>query len=400
MARDLTRDDCLLLQRYHDEELSAAQSVEAEQLLGRSAPARVFVRALEELSQAARVAGEVAWQRVEGAAPSPTVIVELAASAEDLAAAPLEELAPLLERFHDAEVDDAELAFVRGLLAERDDAVEYLAELDTMQQSVRAAGQELVGEVDFSAMWDGIAAHIGAPSQPFDRSEHVVLLQRYFDGEADDQERQLVEGWIDDADPQVAAHLEALSEVGLGVTAAVETALERAPMRDLWTGVRAGIEQHDAQATEATVVSLDGARRDDKDEQQDHTHGPTGSSRGWFGEYRQAIVGALAAAVVLAGLVGLFKDAIFGPQERVVVEKRVVIVEQVEYSPGASVMIDSPVREASAQDDDDDATVIWLFDGDEEAGGEAEPGAPADGERDAGGDADTQPDAGPRGQPI
>ncbi len=427
----LSKTEGLLLQRYYDAELSAAESVQAEQLLERSASARVFLRALEELTEAARVAGEVAWERVRTEVASPDVIVQLAEDADDLAQAPLEDLAPLLERFHDGEADYTEMAFVSALLDEREDAAEYLAELDHLQQGLRAAGEQLTAGVDFDGMWDRIEAQIGEEAgdqagvqadgadgqdaPDFDRAEHLILLQRFFDDEVTAEEAATVEQWLAEGDEEVAAYLEVLSEIQLGACAAVETACERAPLRDIWTGVSEAIDEQDASSAGVVSLEAERSRRGAGGASRREAGGqpPPSGSDSWFSEYRQAIVGALAAAVVLAGMVGLFKDAIFGPSERVVVEKRVVVVEQVEYSPGSSVMIDSPMKQASMQndgddsddsDDSDDPTVIWLFDSDEQTDAEQPAGAePAEGD---GGDAgDTQrPDSGPgpkpTGQPI
>lgn len=410
--QSLTTEQALLLQRFYDGDLSAAESVRAEQLVERSTAARVYVRALEELSAAARAAGALAWERAERAAISPQVLTEMAESAADLCEAPLADLAPLLERFHDGEADEAERACVTALLEVRDDAVDYLAGLDEIGQGMRVLGEEMVDEVDFGGFWDGIAAQIGddragdrtgdraeQACAAFDRDTHLVLLHRYVDDEVDADERALVEGWVAQGDAQVRDYLAALGEIELGVTAAIETACERAEVRDIWTGVSHALDDE----ARAEVVSLaDEARK----------RGSQGSSDGggWFGEYRQAIVGALAAAVVLAGLVGLFKDQLIGSQERVVVEKRVVYVEQVEYSPGSSVMIDSPVEQASMEaggdesEDDDEPTVIWLFDNGDDAQGDAAD-TPAEKPAPAGPDAGpTGTDAGtrraPQGQPI
>lgn len=407
-SQDLTREQCLLLQRHYDGDLSAAESVQAKQLLERSASARVFVRALEELSHSVRAATEFAWEEAKGAQPSPSVLTELAASAGDLTEAPLEELAPVLERFHDGEADEAEIAFVTALLEERDDAVDYVASLDEIGQSMRVVGEELAGDVDFDGFWDGIAAEIGAEPKPtspeivFDRDEHLVLLHRFVDGEVDAEEAALVEGWLEAGDEEVAGYLEALDEVQLGVNAAVETACERVDLHGIWTGVEAGIAEGEQ---DSKVVSLDDARGD-QGGGSESTSGVT-----WLSEYRQAIVGALAAAVVLAGLVGLFKDEIFGPQERVIVEKRVVVVEKVEYSPDSFVRIDSSVEQASAETDgEEDPTVIWLFDSgndqgaDEASGEQTEDAAPAGKPADQGDAGSSDEDAGqkpaPHGQPI
>jgi anti-sigma factor RsiW len=413
----LSREQCFLLQQHHDGELSAAQSVQAKQLLERSATARVYVRALDELSHATRAAAQLAWEDVQGQAPSPsalaeTILAELAAGAGNLAEAPLEDLAPLLERFHDGEVDEVEMAIVSALLDERDDAVEYLASLDEIRQGMRVVGDEMAEDVDFDGFWGGIADKIGvnetesdaqtssgAPTTPFDSREHLVLLHRYADGEVTEDERALVAGWLEAGEQEVGDYLEVISELSLGVNAAVEVACEQAELREIWTGVQAGIDDDG-------VVSLADRRTDRRTGKQadkrDGSSGPGGPT--WPGEYRQAIVGALAAAVVLAGLVGLFKDQIFGPQERVIIEKRVVVVEQVEYSPGSDVMIDSPMKQVSADSEaEEDPTVIWLFDSEtepssDEVGGEQDQ---LEQDEDAGNlDEDAGRKSAPKGQPI
>jgi anti-sigma factor RsiW len=427
-----------LLQRHHDGELSAAQSVQAEQLLERSASARVYLNALDELSHATRAACDIAWEHAKDTAPSPAalaelVLAELASGGGDIADAPLQDLAPLLERFHDGEVDDIEMAVVSAMLDERDDAVDYLASLDEISQGMRVVGDEIGGDVDFDGFWDGVAAGIGAknvgedsiaegnpaedspaedsPAEDspvaFDRGEHLVLLHRYVDGEVSADEQALVASWVEADNDEVKTYLEALSELSLGVNAAIEMACEQADLRGIWTGVEDAIG-------ESGVVSLADARADADaraEKQADKRDASSGSGGGhWFGEYRQAIVGALAAAVVLAGMVGLFKNQIFGPQERVIVEKRVVIVEQVEYSPGSDVMIDSPMKQVSADsDEEEDPTVIWLFDSEEEpndkasdkASDKAGQNAPAQQDEDAGSlDEDAGRKSAPKGQPI
>jgi hypothetical protein len=415
-SQGLSREQCRLLQQHHDGELSAAQSVQATQMLERSATARVYLKALDELSHATRAASELAWEQAKDAAQSPAVLAELAANAGDLAKAPLADLAAQLERFHDGEVDEAEMAFISALLDERDDAVDYLASLDEIGQGMRVVGEEISADVDFDGFWDGIASQIKAnepeatPSTLFDRREHLVLLHRYVDGEVTSAEQALVDGWIKSGDRDVSKYFEVLTELSLGVNAALDVACEQAELRDIWTGVQARINDDG-------VVSLADRRAQKPDTSSGAGRPSESGGPSWVGEYRQAIVGGLAAAVVLAGLVGLFKDQIFAPQERVIVEKRVVIVEQVEYSPGSDVMIDSPMKQVSAgSDGDEDSTVIWLFDSDsepngdpssDEAGGDAPKEQGQDEQDQAEQDQDTgnlDEDAGrksaPKGQPI
>ena len=158
------------------------------------------------------------------------------------------------------------------------------------------------------------------------------------------------------------------------------------------------------------MVSLDAAR----DERATTSSQPKGGgSTRWFDEYRQAIYGAAAAVLLVGAALGLFREQIFGTQEKVVVEKTVVIVDQVEYSSGSDVLVDSPMQPASMQQEDgeqeESPTVIWLFDSEEDSSGEpdeqgAEEGAPAEGESDVGEDeaSDGDVDAGdePLGQPM
>lgn len=437
-AQGLTTDQCLLLQRFHDGELSAAESVEAEQLLGRAPAARVFVQALDEIGRGVRAGDELVWERARGQVAEPGEVARLAALAAragQMLSAPLEDLLPLLDRVHDGEADAAEAAWVQALLPERADARDYLAGLEDIAQHLRGAQEHALEDVDFDGFWGRVQAGINreVPAQIFGGDgaqntmpgtvqggaaraggqgaradfavdEHLSLLHRFADGQTCEGEDARVQAWLDQKHPQVAQYLAALDEIKLGVNAAVETACERAPLRDIWSGVQQGIESpaQDA-APDAPAgagrgpdapISLDEARRNRRG--------------GWLGQYQQAAFGAAAAAVVLLGMMGLFKEQIFGPNERVIVEKtiekRVVIVESVEYSPGASVMIDSPVTRVGLQQgqpgapqdaaaDGVNPTVIWLFEADQDGDKPLEilPGLNA---------TDEDEDSGRRGQPI
>lgn len=108
----------------------------------------------------------------------------------------------------------------------------------------------------------------------------------------------------------------------------------------------------DIEAQGDNIVAL-GARRREKS---------------FFQTYRQSIFGAVAALVAVA-----FVGSLFGPfmaPERVIVEKTIVIVDSVEYAPGASVMVNSPVQRASVVSEPgsevEEPTVIWLLDSGEE----------------------------------
>lgn len=417
-AQGLSTTQCFLLQRFFDEELSAAECVQAQQLLERSAAARVFVAALGELRLGVQASDELVWQRAKGQMIGAARLAELAAEAGDMLDSPLEELGGLLQRLHDEEADPAEVAWARALLAERPDAAAYLAGLDELGQGLRAAQAEICRDVDFDGFWDTISAAINADSAPsasrasshaeaieFDAAQHHMLLHRFVDAETDARETAQVQAWIDRDEPQVCGYLEALEEIKLGVNVAADVACERAPLEAIWGAVSDAI---DADASSAAPVSSLQAERDKR----------RGGLRGWAGQYRQAIWGAAAAAVILLGLAGLFKDQLQAPGERVIVEKtiekHIVIVDSVEYSPGSSVMIDSPMTRVNMNSENNsevEPTVIWLFDSDDSDEPQApqrpasapEPAPPThapngDGRVPDAGGADAQ-DV-PRGQPI
>lgn len=434
----LTTDQCLLLQRFHDGELGAAQGVEAEQLLARAPAARVFLQALEEIGRGVRAGSELAWERGRDGAPEPAEVARLAALAAQgghMLRAPLEELLPLLDRVHDGEADAAEVAWVQAMLPERADAGEYLAGLGQIAEQLRDAQDHALQDVRFDGFWERVRAGINAEeteadsarnfaqnttpgtvregaggareqgvAPDFEVEEHLCLLHRFADLETSEAEDARVQAWVDQQDQQVDRYLAALTEIKLGVNVAVETACERAPLRDIWSGVQRAIETPQEDAAPGALagagrgpeapISLEEARRNRRG--------------GWLGQYQQAAFGAAAAAVVVLGVVGLFKDQLFGPNERVIVEKtiekRVVIVESVEYSPGASVMIDSPMTRVGLQKGQPEAsqdaaggevnpTVIWLFEADQDGDTPLEilPGLNA---------SDEDEDSGRRGQPI
>jgi hypothetical protein len=382
----LTYRECRLIQGLHDGELDREERELADELLERSTAARVYRNALEELECAVKAAEQSAWEDAEDGIPAAERLVELALDAPNASQDELDDLAPLLERFHDGEVDHAEAAFVNGLLQERDDVADYLATLEEISGGVKALGDDLGGDVDFSNFWDGVAAGIdtGAADEheeseeiedpledpgEFRPEDHLVLVQRFFDDEVDEDERRRVTAWIEQGQSEVVAYIEALEEVRLSVNAGIENAQEQVDFHHLWTGVADRIDELDS---DDTVVSLDDAR---KDRSPTTTTESGGGSTRWFDEYRQAIYGAAAAVLLVGAALGLFREQIFGTQEKVVVEKTVVIVDQVEYSPGSDVLVDSPMQPASMQQDDDQEespTVIWLFDSEE--------GADADGE--------------------
>lgn len=365
----LTPTECSLLQRYYDgDDLAGAEVTQVQELLNSSSTARVFMSALEELTTTVRIAEEVAWERA--GAPSASSLVDFALQAASLSDAPLEEIAPLLERFFDGEVVPEEMAVVQALMNERDDVADYLGELDTLRASVRVGNEQVLGAASFDGFWDALESKIGPEEKKpvatpaagdFDADEHRVLLYRYHDDEVSASERARVDAWIASGEPQVVATLAALGEIRLATVTAIETTAERVDFSALWHRVEDAIDDQ-IESQGENVVSLAREKRERK----------TG---GGIGDSRFAAWSAIAAMLFLAFGAGLFKDQLFGPSERVIVEKTVVIVDSVEYQPGASVMVNSPMKPVSSisaadgsAEVEEEPTVIWLLDttGDEE----------------------------------
>lgn len=248
------------------------------------------------------------------------------------------------------------------------------------------------------------------PVGEFRPGDHLVLVQRFFDDEVSEKEHQRVTNWIEAGHPEVVAYLEALEEMRLATNASIENAQEQVDFHHLWSGVEAGIDDIDAERGGSrgdNVVSIDAARSASESIETSQATPQGGGTTRWFNEYRQAIYGAAAAVLLVAAALGLFRDQIFGSQEKVVVEKTVVIVDSVEYSPGSDVLVDSPMEPASLQkkgDQEESPTVIWLFDSNEngESGVDSEST-----ESQPAGDEEESPDAGdvdageePLGQPM
>ncbi len=354
MTKHLTTSEQTLLQRYYDGEAAESEVSQVETLLNDSATARVFMAALEEITEATRVAAETAWEGAD--APSPEVVARTAAEAAEMSTLPLEDLAPLLERFWDGEVVPEEMAAVSALLQERDDVADYLAALEEVRDSVRASHQVAVEAVSFDGFWDALEGRLDEEDASFDAEQHRVLLYRFHDGEVSESERQRVNGWIAAGEPQVVATLEALSELQLAATVALECAQESVDFAHFWHEVEEGIDDAIEDQGE-NVVSIQRQKRE---------------RRPVFGDYRQAMFGAVAAILCVAFVAGLFKKELFGPTERVIVEKTVVIVDSVEYQPGLSGMVNSPMQPVSATTveaadgsvapEEAEPTVIWLID--------------------------------------
>lgn len=353
----LTYDEALLLQRHVDGETTSQEEDRAQDLLERSSPARVYAAALGELRIALQMAEEAAWERAE--LPSPEEWVDLARDSAGWAEADLDELAPILERFHDGEVDPAEAATVVALMEERDDVAEYLSELDRLSAGVRSAG-EAGADVDFDGLWAGIAAQIEgdkstapAPIDSFDPVESTVLIHRYHDQEVSDEERRRVDGWLKGGDAEVDGLLGAMAEIHIGVNAGLEVAQEKVDFTDIWTAVESHLDEIDAQNAASNVVSLDKAP---------DSQARRADSNSWN---KPVFASAAAVALIIMG-------SLIGPQlwqpEQVIETRTVVIFDSVESAPGSSVMIHSPQLASHDGEENDDLPILWVMDddGDEE----------------------------------
>ncbi len=377
MTKALTTEEQVLLQRYYDgDPLPEGQADEVDALLNRSQTARVFMAALEELTEATAVAVEQAWDVAD--APDVETFARTAIEAASLADAPLEELAPLLERFWDGEVVPEEIAIVSALADERTDVADYLANLEGLSAGVKVTHDDLIGQVAFDDFWDSLEDRLDAEDSSFDPEEHQVLLYRYHDGEATAQERARVESWIDRGDERVTATLEALGELNLAAVAGIETAQANVDLAGFWHRVEDAIDD-EIEAQGENVVSFEREKREKK---------------GFLSNYRQGVFAAVATILVVAFVAGLFSEQLFSPGEKVIVEKTVVIVDSVEYQPGSSAMVNSPMKQASSSatvtapdgesaEEEEEPTVIWLLDTSEngEAADSADEAAeePADG---------------------
>ncbi len=379
-----------LLQRWFDGELAEDRVPEAEALIEESQAAADYVASLESMQRITRgladeVRGGPGWSAEE--------TVSKALDAPPAADEPLRELAPLLERYHDGEVVEAEAALVRRLRRRRDDVADYLKGLEQLGDAVRGADEASRDGIDFDAQVHAVLEAVDSQPPTFDADEHAEWLHRYADDELDAERRQIVEGWVDEGHPEVTDALKTLDALGQTTRAAFDQA--GGHNIELWDAVADAIDDEEEESGgSAEVFRLD--------------------------DYRQGIAGAVAAALVLITVGALFGDRLFPWGERVVEKKTVVIVDSVEHSEGSSVLIDSPMQEAGASESADDPkkatkkaddeasedkpTVIWLLDSDENKD-DAESGGTEDGSDQQ--DKDRAPDAGaddadqpPSGQPI
>jgi len=408
----LTYPDRLLLQRLHDADvtLDAQERAKAEQLLASQELARQFVEGLKEVNTAAQAAEGEAWAK----APERTAQVMAQAALEALALEqwPLEQLMPMLERIHDGEADEADLAVFERLLETREDVADYMAVLDESRHGVLFGHEHALEQVSFDQFWSGLEARlddakpaqaapqqaqvVSFPRQPataerpsFDLKEHQLMLGRFFDGESSVAESAQVQAWLE-IDPTAATTLAVMEELSLAVHGAVDELQERAQLAQIWSGVEAVLDAE----REGKVVSLDRARE-----------GNAQPGSLWAKLPKRELFVAAAAALFTVAGIGMFADKIFD-KDPVIVERTVVIVDSVEYSSGSSGMVVQPASmglerptpdakpqdgPASAQGSQEEAspTIIWLLDD-----GEAQ-AAPAQ--------APQEPEASPspdQGQPI
>jgi len=378
----LTYDEAKLIQQRRDQE---GGDEAARALLERSEPARVWEQALGEVQLAARGAAQEIEERV-AAWPAAAAISDAAQGATPLAARPLVDLLPLLDRFLDGEVDEAELEAVAAMLEAREDVAAYLEALDEVGVGVKAASQDVSAMFESGDFWAGINARLDADAAPqapnnvvqlgakldakrastnerpaFSAENHQVMIYRHYDGEVSAAERAQVAAWAE-IDPKVATTLKVMEELTLAVRVAVERAQDRADLGEVLRGVHAALEQVLAER-KAGVVSLQKAR-EAKVERESL----------WTAHRRDIVAAAVAALVTIIGL-GVFGDKLFKGETVVVRERTVVIVDSVESAAGASVMVSgpmtvepsSPAKEGEGEQPAQEAepTVIWLLEGDE-----------------------------------
>lgn len=424
----LTAQEKQLLERYHDGALGSDEELgRAERLMASTSLARVYLASLEEIKLGVRGAERAWWESASEQVPGAGSLLERA-SREELAGRALEELVPLLERYHDGAVIEAEAVEVEALMEAREDVAGYLLGLSELGLGVKGATREAIDAVDFGGLWEGIASRLDEEDRAagggtdnvlsfepgkkkssgeeketrerpaFSEEDHRVLLYRYHDQEVSEAERAQVEAWAE-IDPGVSATLGALEELRLAASASMELAEEHIEPGLMWSLLEERIQEESVAGSDqqvAAVASLS-AHRARKAEQVERAQS-VGSTR------RREVFIALAAMFCTVLGVAIFKDSLF-PGEKVIVEKTVVIVDSLEYGDGTSVMVTGPMQSASMevgveegvesegaeapgegleQGEAPTPTVIWLIDPDEPAEQDEAPSSKEEVERDAG----------------
>lgn len=395
--KGLTAQEKQLLERYHDGALEGGEELgRAERLMASASLARVYLASLEEIKLGVRGAERALWESSSEAMQAASASLLEQAEQERVRERTLVELVPLLDRYHDGAVIEAEALEVEALMEAREDVASYLVGLSEVGLSVQGATQEAIDAVDFGNFWDGLAAKIDAEdraqdekvvsfvpaSKPreekatrerpaFSEEDHRVLLYRYHDGEVSDAERAQVKAWAE-IDPGVSATLGALEELRFAASASMELAEEHIEPGLMWSLLEGRLEEEAPRVAAVASLSEHRARKAEQVVQE------VGA-----GSRRREIFIALAAMFCTVLGVAIFKDSLF-PGEKVIVEKTVVIVDSLEYGDGTSVMVTGPMQSASmkvgveaetqaevssdeelVEGEEPTPTVIWLIDPDE-----------------------------------
>ena len=392
----LTEPEMRLLERHHDGALGEGERERAERLLGQVSEARQFSIGLGEVRVAVLGAERALWER--GDAPGSAYLsaqvlerAERASELEELAGREFKELEPMLLRYHDGERVAEEAALIEALSEQREDVALYLTGLCEIGLSVQGAAKEALDGIDFGELWSRLEGELEAPKTKreasfsssskvlafpkatqerpaFNHDDHRVLLYRYHDGVASEQERAQVEAWRE-IDDHVEATLEVLGELKLAAQAAMELAEEHIEPGLIWSKIKDDLRGRD-EPQQVVALSAHRAMKE-----------PAAASS--TGNHRREIFIALAAVLCTVLGVALLGDTqLFG--ERVVVEKTVVIVDSLEYGNGTSVMVTGSMQTASmdvagkkaqadveerggpASEEEEEITptVIWLIDPD------------------------------------
>ncbi len=388
-TQGLAQSEKRLLERHHDGALVGKEREQAERLLAQVSLARDYASSLKELGTATRAAEQELWERAEVCAVEEVAMAAIEGAGVDVSALELTALESMLLRFHDDEVTAEEAAEVEHLMSAREDVASYLGGLGELELGVKSATAEAVDAVDFSGFWgrledamDASEELTGEPEQDegaqvlsfpgatrerpsFNNDDHQVLLYRFFDGEASDEERRQVKAW-QEIDPNVASTLGALTELNLAVRASMELAEEHIEPGLLWSMIEDGLG--DAQLDNVASLS---AHREARE-----------ANRSATPNHRREIFIALAAVLCTVMGVALFGDGLL-KGDPVIVEKTVVIVDSLEYGDGTSVMVTGPMQTASMEVDGEEPsgeseegveeetpTVIWLIDPNADVSGE------------------------------
>lgn len=145
----------------------------------------------------------------------------------------------LLQRHFDGELEGAEAMAAEELLAQSVAARVFLASLEELALAVRES-EALVWESARVASSEEIAEIAAKSGALTERSlaELAPLLERFFDGEADEVEGIFVAGLIDERE-DVAAYLEQLDELRGGLREIGATLGADVDFGDFWSGIDA-----------------------------------------------------------------------------------------------------------------------------------------------------------------